>query len=58
MGKSWREKSYDEYNQEYDTFSRKSKSRTQPKAKREKSVMQRLREVDPDEYNDYEQDRG
>lgn len=56
MGKSWREKSYDEYNQEYDTFSRKSKSRTQSKAKREKSVMQRLREVDPDEYNDYEQD--
>jgi len=57
MGKSWREKSYNDYNREYDNLSRKTPSRTQPKAKREKSVMHRLREIDPDDYNDNEYDR-
>jgi hypothetical protein len=52
MGKSWREKSYDSY--DYDSFGGgKNRVKTPQKPKREKSVLQRLRHIDPD---DQEQD--
>lgn len=49
MGKSWRQKSYNDYS-DYDGLNRNRKTKVSHK-KREKNSLQRMRDFTDDEYN-------